>query len=149
MIDYQFQELGGAGKKQALSIFHKVNQFKLISCCFIVVEHKRPRWRAVAQHILSKSQQRFALGPGLILQPVTEKGLALFYLLTAWLEIFNSQSSPFLCCHLFAMEASAAGFVCKSFQFRGWWDMLEQYALQQQNKRNPASKRGGYFPQSK
>lgn len=82
-----------------------------------MVEHKRPRWCSVMLHTVSKSHQ--IAGPSLMLWPITEWGLTLFYQLTAWLGLFNSESSLFLCCHLFAMEANAAGFVCKSFQLRG------------------------------
>ena len=110
-----------------------------------MVEHKRPRWCSVTQHTVSKSQQ-IALEPGQMLWPITEPGLTPLYQLTAWLELFNSRPSPFLCCHLFAVEAKAAGSLCKSFQLRGWWEMLGEHVFQPQNKRKPKFRMADIFP---
>ncbi len=113
-----------------------------------MAEHKRPRWCSVTQHTVSKIQQ-IASGPRLMLWPITERGLALLYqLLSANCvarAFWTLSSLYFLCCHLFAMKANAAGFLCKSFQLRGLREMLLRVWILTSEQNNPAFRRGKIF----
>ncbi len=115
-------------KTQAVSIFQPggegrggANQFNSIWCCFIVVEHKRPRWCSVMQHTVSKSQQ-IAFGPRLMLWPVTERGLALLYQLLsancmAGAFFFFQTLSPLCFCVVIFLQwkRTPQGFCVKAF----------------------------------